>query len=124
MPLIIRLCVLKSMTGWRQIAPHPFEAGEANTPLGVGVTAMAKMPNLCSWMKAMAGRGFIAPTWPTIYGGAGLGEAEACVLAEELRSISAPPAINSFRPVDACTDFVRIRHGAAAPPLPSAHRAR
>ena len=48
------------------------------------------------WMKAMARRGFIAPTWPTIYGGAGLGEAEACVLAEELRSISAPPAIYSF----------------------------
>ena len=48
------------------------------------------------WMDVMAERGFIAPTWPAIYGGAGLGEPEAGILAEELRRISAPPAINSF----------------------------
>jgi alkylation response protein AidB-like acyl-CoA dehydrogenase len=48
------------------------------------------------WMDAMAERGFIAPTWPAIYGGAGLSDTEAALLAEELRRISAPPAINSF----------------------------
>jgi alkylation response protein AidB-like acyl-CoA dehydrogenase len=48
------------------------------------------------WMEAMASRGFTAPTWPTAYGGAGLDEAKAAVLGQELRRIGAPPALYSY----------------------------
>ena len=45
------------------------------------------------WLKAMADRGWTAPTWPSEYGGGGLSSAEARVLAEEMARIKAvPPA--------------------------------
>jgi alkylation response protein AidB-like acyl-CoA dehydrogenase len=47
-------------------------------------------------MEAMASRGFITPQWPKEYGGAGLSAAEAAVLSEEIKRISAPPPIMSF----------------------------
>jgi len=53
-------------------------------------------PDALAWMEAMASRGFIAPTWPSEYGGAGMSEAEAAVLKEELRRAGAPPPIMSF----------------------------
>ncbi|HEY3696596.1 acyl-CoA dehydrogenase family protein [Phenylobacterium sp.] len=36
------------------------------------------------WMRRAAGKGWTAPAWPKAYGGAGLSEAEARVIAEEL----------------------------------------
>ena len=44
-----------------------------------------------AWLKAMAARGWTAPTWPIEYGGGGLSGAEARVLAEEMGRIKATP---------------------------------
>ena len=41
------------------------------------------------WRKAMADRGWTAPTWPGEYGGGGLAPGEARVLAEEMARIKA-----------------------------------
>jgi alkylation response protein AidB-like acyl-CoA dehydrogenase len=40
----------------------------------------------CAWVRAFAGRGWTAPTWPKEYGGGGLSPAEAYVLEQELMS--------------------------------------
>lgn len=48
------------------------------------------------WLSAMAERGWTAPTWPTEYGGGGLGRMEAKVLKEELARIHARPPLLSF----------------------------
>lgn len=44
-----------------------------------------------NWLKAMASRGWTAPTWPTEYSGGGLSMAEARILAEEMARIKAVP---------------------------------
>ena len=45
------------------------------------------------WLEAAATRGYVAPTWDTAYGGAGLDAEHAGVLAEEMAAIKAlPPA--------------------------------
>jgi len=45
------------------------------------------------WLQRAAERGWTAPTWPTEYGGGGLGREEAKILAQELMAIRAlPPA--------------------------------
>ncbi|MFK7937615.1 MAG: acyl-CoA dehydrogenase family protein [Saprospiraceae bacterium] len=48
------------------------------------------------WFERMLERGWTAPTWPTEYGGGGLNKQQAKVLKEELRAISARPALWSF----------------------------
>jgi alkylation response protein AidB-like acyl-CoA dehydrogenase len=48
------------------------------------------------WLDAMAGRGWICPTWPVEYGGAGLDRGHARVLSEELRRIGARQPLLSF----------------------------
>jgi alkylation response protein AidB-like acyl-CoA dehydrogenase len=48
------------------------------------------------WLERMAARGYTCPTWPKEYGGGGLSNAQARVLAEELRKIHARPALISF----------------------------
>ena len=48
------------------------------------------------WMKAMASRGWTAPTWPKAYGGGGLSAAEAKVLEKELAAAHCRPALMSF----------------------------
>ena len=59
---------------------------------GGGRNAEYKNPDTQVWMRRMAERGFIVPTWPTQFGGAGLSAPEAQVLAEELRRMQARPA--------------------------------
>ena len=45
------------------------------------------------WLQAAATRGYVAPTWDTAYGGAGLDAEHAGVLAQEMAAIKAlPPA--------------------------------
>ncbi len=46
-------------------------------------------PDTYVWLDRMAERGWTAPTWPTAYGGGGLGQEEYVVLLEEMRRISA-----------------------------------
>ena len=48
------------------------------------------------WLDAMGEKGWICPTWPTEYGGAGLDRAEAKVLSEEMRRIHARQPLLSF----------------------------
>ncbi|MHB8530752.1 MAG: acyl-CoA dehydrogenase family protein, partial [Caulobacteraceae bacterium] len=48
------------------------------------------------WMRAMASRGFTAPTWPKAYGGGGLSSDEAKVLSEELASGGFRTPLTSF----------------------------
>ncbi len=48
------------------------------------------------WLERMAAKGYTCPTWPREYGGGGLSNGEARVLAEELRRIHARPALISF----------------------------
>ena len=42
-----------------------------------------------AWLKAMADKGWSAPTWPTEYGGGGLSAAEEQILTEEMEAIGA-----------------------------------
>jgi alkylation response protein AidB-like acyl-CoA dehydrogenase len=53
-------------------------------------------PDSRIWLDRMAERGWTAPTWPREYGGGGLTADEDKVLQQELRSINARPALQSF----------------------------
>lgn len=48
------------------------------------------------WRGRMADRGWGVPTWPQVYGGAGLGPAEAAVIAGELRAAGADNPIGGM----------------------------
>jgi alkylation response protein AidB-like acyl-CoA dehydrogenase len=48
------------------------------------------------WMRAMAERGWTAPTWPKAYGGGGLSAEEAKILEGELAAAKCRPALMSF----------------------------
>ncbi|MGC6476130.1 MAG: acyl-CoA dehydrogenase family protein [Parvibaculales bacterium] len=48
------------------------------------------------WFDRMVEKHWVAPTWPTEYGGGGLSNEEATILAQELKRIKARPALNSF----------------------------
>lgn len=53
-------------------------------------------PDSAVWLEAMSGRGYTAPRWPVDYGGAGLDDEQAAVLAEELAAIGARAPLWSF----------------------------
>ena len=53
-------------------------------------------PDSLRWLQAMAKRGWVAPSWPVTYGGAGLSERQAAILQEELNRINARPPLISF----------------------------
>ncbi len=59
---------------------------------GGGKRAVWRNPESKLWLDRMAERGFVVPTWPKAYGGAGLDKAQNQVLQEELRRINARPA--------------------------------
>ena len=48
------------------------------------------------WLDRMAERGWTVPTWPRAYGGGGLSNAQAKVLAQELRALNCRSPLNSF----------------------------
>ena len=48
------------------------------------------------WLACMAELGWTVPTWPREYGGGGLSNAEAKVLAEEMRRLGCRPPLLSF----------------------------
>src|SRR4029453_19303749 len=52
--------------------------------------------DLALWRRRLADRGFICPAWPTEYDGAGLGPAEARVVADELRRIGSELVSSGF----------------------------
>ncbi|MET0595932.1 MAG: acyl-CoA dehydrogenase family protein [Polyangiaceae bacterium] len=53
-------------------------------------------PDQKVWLDRMASRGFTAPTWPSAYGGGGLSNEEARVLAEEMRALGCRRPLKSF----------------------------
>jgi acyl-CoA dehydrogenase len=53
-------------------------------------------PDERAWLERMAERGWTAPRWPREYGGGGLSEAQAQVLAEEMRRLGCRPALKSL----------------------------
>jgi len=48
------------------------------------------------WLERMVAKGWTAPSWPKEYGGAGLSRAEDKILKQEMKRISARPALLSF----------------------------
>jgi len=48
------------------------------------------------WFQRMAERGFLAPTWPREYGGAGLSDAEAQILAQEMKALGCRRPMSSL----------------------------
>jgi len=48
------------------------------------------------WLERMVTKGWTAPSWPKEYGGAGLSRAEDKILKQEMKHISARPALLSF----------------------------
>ncbi len=55
-----------------------------------------KNPEEKLWLDRMAAKGWVCPTWPKEYGGGGLSNAEARVIAEEMRKIRARQPLISF----------------------------
>ncbi|MAG34400.1 MAG: acyl-CoA dehydrogenase [Deltaproteobacteria bacterium] len=53
-------------------------------------------PDKKTWLTVMADKGWTAPTWPTEYGGGGLSNAEAKVLAQEMRDLKLPVPLIGF----------------------------
>jgi alkylation response protein AidB-like acyl-CoA dehydrogenase len=46
-------------------------------------------PEADVWVKRMAAKGWVAPTWPKEYGGGGLSASEAVVLSQEMKRVNA-----------------------------------
>ena len=46
-------------------------------------------PEAGVWLEKMAEKGWVAPTWPSEYGGGGLDSEHAQVLSEEMKRLSA-----------------------------------
>src|SRR5437667_6725059 len=53
-------------------------------------------PDVTRWLAVMAERGWTAPTWPREYGGGGLSETEAKVLAQEIAKLGLRPPLVGF----------------------------
>ncbi len=49
-----------------------------------------------AWLQCMGERGWTVPTWPTVYGGGGLGKEEAAVLRAEMRALGCRSPLDSF----------------------------
>ncbi|MAI77955.1 MAG: acyl-CoA dehydrogenase [Deltaproteobacteria bacterium] len=65
---------------------------EANLPSELRVGNRKDLPKelLGAWIQAMASRGWVAPEWPTEYGGGGLDRSHAAALRAELKAFRAP----------------------------------
>jgi len=61
-----------------------------------GRNAQYRNPDSKVWLDRMAGRGWTVPTWPKEYGGGGLTEQQALVLAQEMRRLNCRVPLNSF----------------------------
>jgi alkylation response protein AidB-like acyl-CoA dehydrogenase len=76
--------------------PPSLRSGSEQRVAWGGRNRAGQAPDALRWMEAMAARGFIAPTWPREYGGAGMDDAQAAVLADEMRRLRAPAPVMSF----------------------------
>ena len=64
--------------------------------VGGGRRARYVNPESGLWLERMASKGWTAPTWPSEFGGGGLGKEQYGVLQEELRRIRARPALTGM----------------------------
>ena len=114
----------------RQVARGELPALDAQAPdLGRGdelgrPPRRYKNPEEKLWLDRMAAKGWVCPTWPKEYGGGGLSNAEARVLAEELRKIRARPALISFGITMLGPGAARVRQRGAEARAPAQDRAR
>jgi len=82
---------------------------EANAPMELSGTPFSELdgvwggrkfrfarPEQKLWLERMAEKGWTAPIWPSEYGGGGLTNAEAKILAQELRTLALPPPLIGF----------------------------
>lgn len=53
-------------------------------------------PDQKIWLERMGEKGWTAPMWPAEYGGGGLSQEEAKVLAQEMKALDLPPALVGF----------------------------
>jgi alkylation response protein AidB-like acyl-CoA dehydrogenase len=90
---------------------------EANLPAALrGRTNRPPPEELMPWYRAMSGKGWIAPHWPTQYGGMGATLNEQIIMAEELARVGAPqlPAqgVNHIGPIliEFGTDAQKAKH--------------
>jgi alkylation response protein AidB-like acyl-CoA dehydrogenase len=61
-----------------------------------GRNAVFDHPDQKVWLERMALRGWTAPTWPREYGGGGLSQQEALLLADEMRALRCRRPLKSF----------------------------
>ncbi len=76
------------IAGWIN-ANYPAELRAPPSPDDIGISKAAEQ----RWQRLRAAKGYLAPTWPTEYGGAGLDRERARILAQEFRraGVSPPP---------------------------------
>jgi acyl-CoA dehydrogenase len=58
-----------------------------------GQKAVFENPEAKLWMDRMAGKGWTVPQWPEEYGGAGLNDAQAKILKEEMQRLECRPPL-------------------------------
>jgi alkylation response protein AidB-like acyl-CoA dehydrogenase len=66
-----------------------FPKSLAHRPLRMGEIEPRDDPDFDRWKADFCAEGWGVPTWPEVYGGAGLSKAEAAVLREEMRRVGA-----------------------------------
>ncbi len=71
-------------------ARGPGEVSNGSTKIEI------KDPDTRLWIERMVEKGWAVPSWPKEYGGGGLSTEEYVVLLEEMKRISARPALSSF----------------------------
>jgi len=69
---------------------------EHEEPCWGGRKATYPNPEVKQWLEVMAGRGWTAPSWPTEYGGGGLGREETRILAQEMAAMRLRPPLVGF----------------------------
>jgi len=57
---------------------------------GEGAAALWNDPDMQSWRRSLAAKGWIAPSWPKEYGGAALGLMQQFIMREEMAEAQAP----------------------------------
>ena len=71
-------------------ARGPGEISNGSTKIDI------KDPDTRVWIERMVEKGWTVPSWPKAYGGGGLSTEEVVVLLQEMKAISARPALSSF----------------------------
>jgi len=79
-------------------APVALRGGNADMTYfyGGGRRASFRNDEQRRWFQLMHERGWVAPTWPTQYGGAGLSSAEGAIIHQEVARLRLPPPLSGM----------------------------